>query len=157
MERPVSRPSIWKPVLIVSIVALVSYLIYFGSRLLENQAIHQALAAAFGLFVVANLIINIPYRMQEAHGFYGITRSQKNPIIEANLHNALVIVYADRWLEYGALLAEMTPTLEDDIVYARGSGDQVDAAVIADFPGRTVYYLIKGELSPAPGGAREAE
>jgi hypothetical protein len=48
MEKPGSRPSIWKPVLIVFLLALVSYLIYYGSRLVENQAIHQTLAAAFG-------------------------------------------------------------------------------------------------------------
>jgi hypothetical protein len=119
--------------------------------------IRPALAGALVMFIVANLTINIPYRMQEAHGFYGIARSQKEPIIDADLRNALVIVYADRWLEYGALLAEMSPTLDDDIVYARGSGDQVDTAVIAEFPGRAVYYLINGELSPMPGDALEAE
>jgi hypothetical protein len=35
-------------VLIVFLLALVSYLIYYGSRLVDNQAIHQTLAAAFG-------------------------------------------------------------------------------------------------------------
>ena len=48
MEVSGSRPSIWKPVLIVFLLALVSYLVYYGSRLIENQAIHQSLAAAFG-------------------------------------------------------------------------------------------------------------
>jgi hypothetical protein len=48
MEKSGSRPSIWKPVLVVFLLALVSYLIYYGSRLIENQAIHQTLAAAFG-------------------------------------------------------------------------------------------------------------
>jgi hypothetical protein len=49
MEKPASRPSIWKPVLLVFLVALASYLIYYGSRLIESQAIHQPLAAASGL------------------------------------------------------------------------------------------------------------
>jgi hypothetical protein len=48
LEKPESRLSIWKPVLIVLLLAVVSYVIYYGSRLVENQAIHQTLAAAFG-------------------------------------------------------------------------------------------------------------
>ena len=48
MDKPGARTSIWKPVLIVFLLALVSYLIYYGSRVVENQAIHQSLAAAFG-------------------------------------------------------------------------------------------------------------
>ena len=64
-------------------------------------------------------------------------RAQLEPIEEADLHNALVIVYAERWLEYGAMLAEMSPTLDDDVVYARGNGAEIDAAVIADYPGRS--------------------
>jgi hypothetical protein len=87
--------------------------------------------------------------MAEAHGFYGITRAQLQPIEQAGLHNALVIVYAERWLEYGAMLAEMSPTLDDEVVYARGSGAEADAAVIAMYPSRAVYYLAQGQLSPA--------
>ena len=111
--------------------------------------LRPALVGLLALLFAVNLAANLPPRMAEAHGFYGITRAQKQPIEEADLHNALVIVYADRWLEYGALLAEMSPLLDDDVIYARGSGPEADAAVIADFPGRTVYYLCRGELSPA--------
>jgi len=114
----------------------------------KQQWVRPALAGLVALLVAANLATNLPSRMGEAHGFYGITRAQFEPIEEADLHNALVIVYADRWLEYGALLAGMSPTLDDDVVYARGSGAEIDAAVIAEYPGRTVYYMIEGELSP---------
>jgi hypothetical protein len=87
--------------------------------------------------------------MDRAHDFYGITRAQLRPIEEAALHNALVIVYAERWLEYGAMLAEMSPTLDDDVVYARGSGPEADAAVMREYPGRSVYYLVDGQLTAA--------
>jgi len=110
-----------------------------------RPALVGLLALAFGVSLAANL----PARMAEAHGFYGISRAQMRPIEEADLHQALVIVYADRWLEYGALLAEMSPTLDDDVIYARGCGPELDAAVMADYPGRHVYYLWRGELSPA--------
>jgi hypothetical protein len=47
------------------------------------------------------------------------------------------------------MLAEMSPTLDDDVVYARGSGHDADAAVMAEYPGRAVYYLVNGQLSTA--------
>jgi 4-amino-4-deoxy-L-arabinose transferase-like glycosyltransferase len=116
----------------------------------QHPWVGRLLPGALVLMVAISLTLNVPSRMAEAHGFYGITRSQLEPIEEANLHNALVIVYAERWLEYGTMLASMSPTLDDDIVYARGSGPEIDAAVIAGFPGRTVYYLSKGQLSSGP-------
>lgn len=106
-----------------------------------------ALAAALALMTVVSLAANLPGRMSEAHGFYGITRDQWAPIQEAGLRHALVIVYAERWLEYGALLGEMSPTLDDEVVFARGSGPEVDAAVRALYPDREVYYLTEGRLS----------
>jgi 4-amino-4-deoxy-L-arabinose transferase-like glycosyltransferase len=112
-----------------------------------------ALVAAIVLITAAQMAINLPGRMQEAHGFYGITRSQLHPILEADLENALVIVYAERWLEYGAMLAEMGPLLDDNVIYARGSTPKADAAVIAEYADRTVFYLSQGQLTttrPSP-------
>jgi 4-amino-4-deoxy-L-arabinose transferase-like glycosyltransferase len=118
----------------------------------RKPAARPVLAVALVLAVAVSLAANVPSRMAEAHGFYGISRAQLDPIQEAGLHHALVIVYAERWLEYGAMLAEMSPTLDDDVVYARGSGAEADAAVIAQYPGRAVYYLAGGQLSvSAPG------
>ncbi len=78
-----------------------------------------ALIAVVTLLVAINLLFNLPARLQEAHGFYGISRAQLQPIEAADLHNALVIVYADRWLEYGALLGHQSPLLDDDVIYPR--------------------------------------
>lgn len=116
----------------------------------KQRWLRPVLAGALGLMVAINLAVNLPYRTGQAHGFYGITRSQLDPIEQADLHNALVIVYADRWLEYGAMLAGMSPILDDDVIYARGNGAEIDATVIAGYPGRTVYYLVDGQLSPMP-------
>jgi 4-amino-4-deoxy-L-arabinose transferase-like glycosyltransferase len=116
---------------------------------IQQRWVQPVLAVTLILVVAANLAFNVPYRMQEAHGFYGITRAQLEPIEKADLHDALVIVYAERWLEYGAMLAGMSPILDDDIVYARGGGAEIDAGVMAEFPGRIVYYLIDGQLQPA--------
>jgi 4-amino-4-deoxy-L-arabinose transferase-like glycosyltransferase len=112
----------------------------------KGRWLRPALACALALLTVANLALNLPSRMQEAHGFYGITRQQLEPIREANLQKALVIVYAERWLEYGAMLSGMSPTLDDDVVYARGSNPETDAVVIAEYPDRDIYYLVDGKL-----------
>jgi hypothetical protein len=113
----------------------------------KRRWLRPALASVLVLAVAVGLVANLPYRMSEAHGFYGITRSQLDPIEEAGLHNALVIVYAERWLEYGAMLGQASPLLDDDVVYARGQGAAVDAQVMALFPGRKVFYLKDGVLS----------
>ena len=114
----------------------------------QDQAwLRPILAGGVAVMVVANLAFYLPGRMQEAHGFYGITRSQLDPIEEADLHNALVIVYAERWLEYGAMLGAMSPMRDGDVVYARGNSPEIDATVVAEYPGRQVFYLYKGKLS----------
>ena len=61
MEKPGSRPSIWKPVLIVFLLALASYLIYYGARLVEHQAIHQTLAAVFGTIYFLTIFFGALY------------------------------------------------------------------------------------------------
>jgi 4-amino-4-deoxy-L-arabinose transferase-like glycosyltransferase len=117
----------------------------------KQHWVRPLLAGALVLMLVVTLVVNLPDRMTDAHGFYGITRAQLAPIEEAGLQNALVIVYAERWLEYGAMLAGMSPLLDDDVVYARGGGAEVDEAVIADYAGRAVYYLRDGRLTGTPG------
>jgi 4-amino-4-deoxy-L-arabinose transferase-like glycosyltransferase len=116
----------------------------------DEAWLRPALAGLLALMLVVNLALNVPHRMGDAHGFYGITRTQLEPIEDAGLKNALVIVYATRWLEYGAMLAGMSPLLDDDVVYARGSTPEMDAAVMAQYPGRSVYYLHEGRLSASP-------
>jgi 4-amino-4-deoxy-L-arabinose transferase-like glycosyltransferase len=115
----------------------------------QRPWVRSALVGILVLMVATNLAVNLPNRMSEAHGFYGITRAQLQPVEEAGLHDALVIVYAERWLEYGAMLAGMSPMLDDDIIYVRGSHPELDAEVMADYPGREVYYLTGGQLTPA--------
>ena len=61
MDRTGSRPSIWKPVIILFCLALVSYLIYYGSRLIGNPAIHQTLAALFGTIYFVTIFFGALY------------------------------------------------------------------------------------------------
>jgi 4-amino-4-deoxy-L-arabinose transferase-like glycosyltransferase len=133
------------PLWLLGAVGLIKVWELAGNR---ERWLQRALVGALALLVAVNLAVNLPSRMQEAHGFYGITQAQLEPIQQAGLQDALVIVYADRWLEYGAMLAQMSPTLDDEVIYSRGSGEEVDAAVIGAFPERDAYYLIDGQLEP---------
>ncbi len=133
------------------LLSAVGLLKVWGWAKLRRQLwLRPAAVGALILIVAASLAINLPFRMGEAHGFYGVTRSQLEPIEEAGLHDALVFVYAARWLEYGAMLGEVSPLLDDDVVYARGQGEEYDAAVMAMYPDRAVYYLKDGVLSTEP-------
>jgi len=107
-----------------------------------------AALAVLALLLVVNLGINLPPRLAQARGFYGISQAQLRPIKEAHLQNALVFVKADRWLEYGAMLANMSPLLSDSVLYARSASPEEDAAVMQDYPERAIYYLENGVLYP---------
>jgi hypothetical protein len=48
MAKTASRSATVKPLLAVFLIALVSYLIYYGSRRIENQQVHQTLSFLFG-------------------------------------------------------------------------------------------------------------
>ncbi len=48
MDEDASRPTILKPLLSAFLLALISYLIYYGSRRIENRPVQQILAALFG-------------------------------------------------------------------------------------------------------------
>lgn len=106
---------------------------------------HVALAG-LALLLIVNLGIDLPPRLAQAKGFYGVSRAQLHPIEQADIHNALVFVKAERWLEYGALLTQMGPLLTDDVLYPRSTSLRADAAVIASYPERAVYYLVNDQL-----------
>jgi hypothetical protein len=61
MAERTSRPTIWKPVLTVFLIALASYLIYYGSRLIEVDALHQGLAAFFGAIYFVSIFFGALY------------------------------------------------------------------------------------------------
>ena len=61
MEKSVSRAAVFKPLLTVFLVALLSYLVYYGSRLIGYQPLHQALAAIFGAIYFVSIFFGALY------------------------------------------------------------------------------------------------
>ena len=60
MEKRGFRPAV-KPLLSVFFLALISYLIYYGSRRLGSQSVHQVLAAVFGTIYFCTIFFGSLY------------------------------------------------------------------------------------------------
>ena len=57
MKNRSSQLSLFKPVLIVFIIALLSYISYYGSRRIENQSIHQPIAIVSGTIYFLSIFL----------------------------------------------------------------------------------------------------
>lgn len=83
-------------------------------------------------------------RFQDGRGLYGITRADSNLIINAGLKNALVIVDAPAWTDYGSLSwLNQIDLLDGEIIFARDRGPEANARLVRQFSGRKVYYYSR--------------
>jgi hypothetical protein len=67
MAKTASRAGAAKPLLAVLLVALISYLIYHGSRRIENQSVHQALSFLFGAIYFLSIFFGPLYIYTYGH------------------------------------------------------------------------------------------
>jgi hypothetical protein len=107
-----------------------------------------AITAVLALLVAANLIFYTPVRVGSKHGLYTIEKSRIEPFLtpEAQeLTPALVIVHADRWMEYGALLDLASPFYDTPFIFTWSRGPGADNALAPDFPERGVYHYYPDE------------
>lgn len=93
----------------------------------------------------ANLLFYMPQRLNSMHGLYGVNRERLKPFqseqVQA-LAPALVIVYPDKWTEYGALLELQDPFLDTPIIFVMNRGQKQNAAVARAFPDRKAYLYF---------------
>jgi hypothetical protein len=95
-----------------------------------------------GVLLAINIALYLPIRLHAMYGLYGIERADQTPFqtpAAQSLTPALVIVHADRWMEYGALLDLEDPELTTPFIFAWNSGALDDDTLGEDFPDRTVY------------------
>jgi hypothetical protein len=98
--------------------------------------------------IALNVTMTMPARFAFWRGLYFVTDAPWRAVQQANLHNALVIVRGKLWMDYGAVLWANSPTLDDDVVLARDQGEAVNAAVIAQYAGRRVFWMEGTRLTP---------
>ena len=80
-----------------------------------------------------------PTKAADMGTYFGIDDRIPRMVEEQNIHDALVLVQpCDSFNCYGSVFWRNDPELDGDIVYASGDPDHRDA-VIAAFPGRSVY------------------
>jgi 4-amino-4-deoxy-L-arabinose transferase-like glycosyltransferase len=100
-------------------------------------------AGVLAVFVGYNLFGYLPDRLQGMVNLYEIGRYRQQPFLSAEaeaMTPALIIVDAERWMPYGALLDLQDPHLTSPFIFAYHIGPVTDAALAASYPDRNVYY-----------------
>ena len=97
--------------------------------------------------VSASLIYYTPQRLKSMVGLYGVTRDRLKPFYTEQaqaLTPALVIVYPNKWTEYGALLELQDPFLDTPFIFVINRGEKENIAVAQAFPERQAFlYFTK--------------
>ena len=123
-------------------------LVKLWKRAQERAVFRALIKIGLAALVALNVATVIPTRFSLWRGLYFVTDEPWRAVQQANLHNALVVVRGNLWTDYGTVLWANSPTLDGDIVFARDQGQAVNAAVIAQYPGRSVYWMEGTRLIP---------
>jgi hypothetical protein len=105
-----------------------------------------ALAIVVGALLAINLATYLPERVRAVHGLYGITRMPLDQLAERQEGDILVVVRAEHWTEYGALMAQNSPWLDGSLVVAWDVAPQATQRVIATYPDHQLLYFYLGHF-----------
>ncbi len=111
--------------------------------------------AALAIMVAANVLGVLPARLAVWHGLYGVTRQPRQQMAQLGLHNALVFVHIRHWSDYSELAWTNDPSLAGDVIFVLDEGPTANAAVIAAYPNRHVFYLTDHTLVEASTGHKK--
>ena len=96
------------------------------------------------ILIPSCLVWNITWyslpRLQQQKAIYGISREDANRMGAAGIHNGLIFVESDRWMEYASLswLNEADLATSDN-VFAEDLGAEINRLVANSFPGRQIW------------------
>jgi hypothetical protein len=114
---------------------------------IHRKGVHKLrpflLTAVLAGLVGINLTVYLPARLHSMTNLFGISASDQAIFHTAEvqaLTPALVIVDADRWMEYAALLELQEPDLSSPYIFIWSHGRPVDLAVAKNYPERTILY-----------------
>jgi hypothetical protein len=120
-------------------------LIKFGATTWTRRLVKLALP----IVITWSILSVINPKFEQDRGLYGITRHDANAVAAAGLHNALVFVHGDYWTMYANLSWLNQPILKNNsVILAEDRGPAENSRVIADYPGRPVYYYNRELDSP---------
>ncbi len=101
--------------------------------------------AVVAFLVSVSLLFYTPQRLNGMHGLYGVTRERLKPFQTEQaqaLTPALIIVYPNKWTEYGTLLELQDPFLDTPFIFVINKGEKENVAVVKAFPGRKAYLYF---------------
>ncbi|HNT25396.1 MAG TPA: hypothetical protein PKM21_13570 [Anaerolineales bacterium] len=101
-----------------------------------------AVTLVFGVLVGINLVLYTPIRVGSLQGLYGIERADQAAFVtpEAQaLTPAVIIVHADKWMDYGALLDLQDPHLSTPFIFAWSKVIDIEK-LAATYPERAIYH-----------------
>lgn len=105
------------------------------------------------LLVAGNVVFYLPLRLGAMRNLYGISRQHLEPLREADLEHAVVVVHPrNGWWEYGTLLTLTPPFAERDLLLIYSWDPEADRHVLSFFPDRRIFHYYPGE----PGVLRTA-
>lgn len=106
------------------------------------RARRLGLTAAAGLLLAVNLVFFLPVRLQTVTNLYGMSREVLRPFIEAQeeMTPALIVVHADYWTKYGALLELEDPFLTTPFIFVWGDEEGMLETLIGLYPERDIYH-----------------
>jgi hypothetical protein len=122
--------------------------------------VRPLLTTAVVAFLVAlNALFYLPQRMITMYGLYGIRAAQLQPFLSPEAQKfvpALVIVYENKWTEYGVFLDLSSPFMDSDFLFVINISPTANRRVAESFPDRMTIYYSPDEpghfsLSPPPG------
>ncbi len=118
-------------------------------RLPLRQRLRPLLVTALlALLVWVNLWFYLPARLASMKGLYGISRAPLAAFLtpEARAFTpALIIVHADRWMQYAPMLELASPALDTPFIFTLSGGRAEDARMAAAFPQRTTLHYYTDE------------
>jgi hypothetical protein len=102
--------------------------------------------AVLALLLWTNLWFYLPARLASMTDLYGISRARMATFLTPETREfapALIIVHADRWMQYAPMLELASPALDSPFIFARSGGRPDDVRIAAAFPQRTTlhYYI----------------
>ncbi|HUF38400.1 MAG TPA: hypothetical protein VMN57_07750 [Anaerolineales bacterium] len=104
-------------------------------------------AGLFAALLAVNLAMYLPVRLDSMRALYGISGAALAPFeaAEGSLAPAVVIVHADHWTGYGALLDLQDPFLTSPFIFMWGAPRGIHATLADYFPGRAIFHYYPEE------------
>ncbi len=101
----------------------------------------RAVVVLVGLLFMVNTCMYLPPRLDGMKGLYGVYGGAQQPVLDADLGRALIIVHTTgTWYDYGNLVTLGPPYLDGDLLLAISQGSKTNEQLAEAFHELPVYH-----------------